>query len=309
MSAPRVRYGSRPTKAALFRFFNSIETEAMHPVGSPIENISKINNWPKPLGFLGLLPSRLRQELKNRTGDVNAATHVSKTIFLAGYQVWKTRLGLVKKVTQAMPKPQTGEAQCSNPFHYLKKIANFNSLKMGICKCFHLHVPRLPDGDIRDWLIPKQQPALVKPSEDPGVGDWVVAPQLEDLGEFKEKAKFPKGTTMNLQQDTSGLDMKYPPNHQIGKAPQCTTQSNADTGPKPKDSIGLAAFIEVPDISQEMPPLSKEELSGLSPSILSLINTSDNAQNQEQRKTRKKPDKVFFKRKRRRKKGSPLPQL
>ena len=102
---PRVRYASCPPKASPLRFFNSIETEAMHAGPPIIENISRINNWPKPLGFLGLLPYPLRQELKNRTGNHNAATHVSKTIFLAGYQVWKSRLALVRKVTQAIPKP------------------------------------------------------------------------------------------------------------------------------------------------------------------------------------------------------------
>lgn len=307
--APRVRYGSRPTKASLLRFFNSIETEAIHPVGCHfVENISKINNWPKPLGFLGLLPYHLRQELKNRTGNVNAATHVSKTIFLAGYQVWKTRLGLVKKLTQAIPKPKTGDEQCSNPFHYLKKIANFNSLKMGMCKCYHLHVPRLPDRDIRDWLIPKQ-PVVVKPSEDPVVGDWIVDPQLDDLGESKKEPDFSKGITMDSQQDTSGLDLKYPPNHQTGKVSKYTTQSNVDISLKPKENIGLAAFAEESVASHEMPLLSEEELNSLSPSILALFNTSDSEQNQEQRRTRKKPGKVFFRRKRRKKKGPPLPQL
>lgn len=306
---PRVRYASCPPKASPLRFFNSIETEAMH-VGPPIiENISRINNWPKPLGFLGLLPYPLRQELKNRTGNDNAATHVSKTIFLAGYQVWKSRLALVRKVTQAMPKPQTGEVHCPNPFHFLKKIANFNSLKMGTCKCYHLHVPRLPDRDIRDWLIPKQQPALVKPLEDPGIGDWVIGQQLEDPEESKENSRFPKEITMDLQQDSSGLDLKHLPNNQMAEAPKYTTQNSVED-PKPTDNNDLFAFVEEPDALQEMPPLSNEELSSLSPSILSLINTPDNEQNQEQQKTRKKTEKVFFRRKKRRKKGPPpLQQL
>lgn len=136
----RVSY--RLKEPSLFRFFNAIEDDEIKPIGEKfLGNASKINKWPKPLGFLGLLPLQLRQEIKVRSSDPLAPASVSRTIFWAGYQVWKARCTKVKRKMSEMPETLINAHQCLNPFHFLPKIANLNSLKIGPCKCYGAFVP------------------------------------------------------------------------------------------------------------------------------------------------------------------------
>ena len=79
--------------------------------------------------------------------------------------------------------------------------------------------------------------------EDPGIGDWVIGQQLEDPEESKENSRFPKEIAMDLQQDSSGLDLKHLPNNQMAEAPKYTTQNSVED-PKPTDNNDLFAFVE-----------------------------------------------------------------
>jgi hypothetical protein len=102
---PRARQVARQFKrTSLFRFFNATEGDFCHPVGKEFEGVfSKINKWPRQLGFLGLLPSQFRSLIKTKTGDPMAAQHISKTIFWAGYRVWKSRCEIVRNVIRVAP--------------------------------------------------------------------------------------------------------------------------------------------------------------------------------------------------------------
>ncbi len=101
---PRTKAEGHPQGSSLFRFFNGIEPDYLHPIGTEFEGVyKKINKWPRALGFLGLLPNPLRLEIQKISGDASAHKKLSKAIFFAGYQVWKARTRLIRQILKSAP--------------------------------------------------------------------------------------------------------------------------------------------------------------------------------------------------------------
>lgn len=158
---PRVRARLFPPEndASLFRFFNGIEDDHRHPIGSQFGGLyKKINKWPRPLGFLGLLPTPFRNLVKRISGDATAHKEISKTIFFAGYQVWKARRNLVRKTLKLTPL-SFKKLECKNPFHYLERTANLSSAMMTHCRCSVRFVQEFKSQDLRHFFpsLPKKQ--------------------------------------------------------------------------------------------------------------------------------------------------------
>lgn len=158
--------------ASLFRFFNGNEGDHMHPIGSQFGGLyKKINKWPRSLGFLGLLPTPFRSLVKRISGDATAHKEISKTIFFAGYQVWKARRKLIRETLKSTPL-SFKKLECKNPFHYLERTANFSSARMTRCQCSLQFVQQSKSQDLRRFFpsSPKKQKTHLtsKPDE---IGD------------------------------------------------------------------------------------------------------------------------------------------
>jgi hypothetical protein len=159
-SKPRVsaKQCTLNNSASLFRFFNGNEGEHLHPIGTEFGGLyKKINKWPKALGFLGLLPTPFRDLVKRTSGDALAHKQISKTIFFAGYRVWKARAKLVRETLASTPL-SFQKIECKNPFHYLKRIANLSTARMTSCRCSLKFVPESKSLDLRLFFpsLPKK---------------------------------------------------------------------------------------------------------------------------------------------------------
>jgi hypothetical protein len=282
--------------ASLFRFFNGNEGEHLHPIGTEFGGLyKKINKWPKALGFLGLLPTPFRDLVKRTSGDPLAHKQISKTIFFAGYRVWKARARLVREILASTPL-SFQKIECKNPFHYLKRIANFSAARMTPCRCSLKFVQESKNLDLRLFFpslskkpktthsieVPQQTGSCeavtyVRDMDDLMIyaGDWGV-PYIEESDEHspsrKEEAKSEK-------QKSERKICVDPPDHdekigQLGTAmseisiiPQTPTDiSGLDhkhtkgTGESQNDqTVSLLTEQELSII--EMPSMSVEELS------------------------------------------------
>ncbi len=154
---PRAKSKVYPQGSSLFRFFNGIEPDYLHPIGTEFEGVyKKINKWPRAIGFLGLLPNPLRLEIKRITGDASAHKKLSKAIFFAGYQVWKARTKMIRQILKSAPL-SFKKVDCKNPFHYLQRTANFSSAKMNSCSCSLKFVQKMKNLDLRAFFQPIQE--------------------------------------------------------------------------------------------------------------------------------------------------------
>ena len=114
-----------------------------------------MNRHPTFLGVLGILPNQLRSLLKEpgREDREEILLDLSRTLFFAGFRVWKKRQKLAKhywnNVKQRQLKDKTKrkkpkkkhleekivESKCQNPFHYLRRHENLSSQRPTKCPC------------------------------------------------------------------------------------------------------------------------------------------------------------------------------
>ena len=125
--------------------------------------IGQMNRHPTFLGVLGILPNQLRSLLKE-TGCEDREEillDLSRTLFFAGFRVWKKRQKLAKhywnNVKQRQLKEKTKrkkpmkkqveekivESKCQNPFHYLRRHENLSSQRPTKCPCRNAVVTKL----------------------------------------------------------------------------------------------------------------------------------------------------------------------
>jgi len=152
---PRYCKAQSQKASSIYQFFDPespIRHELDHLLSSgvPVDDatlINKINKHERSLSLLGILPNPLRLLLKKYTKDADTAfIDISKTLFWQGYTIWKTRKELNRKFwkeiaptewklnkTKKLSKKKLAEIKaaelCTNPFHYLKKHANFTDSK------------------------------------------------------------------------------------------------------------------------------------------------------------------------------------
>jgi hypothetical protein len=267
----------------------------LHPIGTEFGGLyKKINKWPKALGFLGLLPTPFRDLVKRTSGDALAHKQISKTIFFAGYRVWKARAKLVRETLASTPL-SFQKIECKNPFHYLKRIANLSTARMTSCRCSLKFVPESKSLDLRLFFPslpkkPKTTHSIEVPQQTGNreavtyawdmdvlmiyAGDWGV-PYTE---ESVEQPFSRKEEVKSEKQKSEGKICVDPPDHeekvgQLGTAmseisiiPQTPTDSSGldhkhikDTGENQNQTVSLLTEQELSII--EMPGMSVEELS------------------------------------------------
>ena len=102
--------------------------------------IGRMNQHPRPLSLLGILPNQFRTLLKETAFEnrEEAISDLSRTLFFAGFSIWNKRQKLSsrfwndispknrKKHKKKQKKKYQIEAElvssnCKNPFHFLKR--------------------------------------------------------------------------------------------------------------------------------------------------------------------------------------------
>ena len=137
--------------------------------------IDKANQHNCFLGVLGILPNQLRTLLKEsgRSDDIEEALDdISRSLFFAGFEIWNKRQRLgsdywkdVAPENRKDPfKKGSGKAQqaevkgarsnCSNPFHYLRRVFNLSKKRPTRCPCTaQLGPTSSGNQDVRTFLV------------------------------------------------------------------------------------------------------------------------------------------------------------
>ena len=139
----------------------------------PIEVASQIHKtaaW-----HAGHTANQLRSLVKVSMEDCEPAlTELSRTLFWAGFRIWKKRKLLINRYWQETalenwkkpqkPTPQSkkrkkqkreNKTNCRNPFHFLQKHANYSLQRPTRCPCSNVKAPPKPsqNNDIRTFLL------------------------------------------------------------------------------------------------------------------------------------------------------------
>jgi hypothetical protein len=143
------------------------ETDHLLSCGIPLDSaqrISKINNHPKGLSLLGILPNQLRGLLKSGGQDADIAfDDISMELFRHGYRIWIQRKRLNKnfwkniapnewkksykepgRTTRKKLEQKILSDKCRNPFHFLARHKNLSKIPPTPCRCFSLTTPIHP---------------------------------------------------------------------------------------------------------------------------------------------------------------------
>ena len=150
--------------------------------------IDRTNKHPKFLSILGIIPNELRTLVKSAcVSHEEALTDISRTLFFAGYRIWKLRQKLSfqfwkeiapenrkirkrKKSHRGNPNEQTN---CKNLFHFLERHLNLSKKYPTRCPCRDpvLVSKNNNSGDIRTFfhtfpqILPQQQFGFKIPSQ------------------------------------------------------------------------------------------------------------------------------------------------
>jgi len=184
-----------PQDGCVYRFFDpsfSPRKEETHLIdcGIPAQlarQIDRSNRHERGLSLLGVLPNKLKNILCTSIDKPEEAyTDISKTLFWAGYRIWKKRKllngifwkkiapeewkkkGKDKNSTRKKRKRNRGlnSENCRNPLHFFPKNFDFTKQRPNRCKCSEYHRPpkRTVTRDIRSFTntFPTLQSALYK---------------------------------------------------------------------------------------------------------------------------------------------------
>jgi hypothetical protein len=130
--------------------------------------IGRMNQHPRPLSLLGILPNQFRTLLKETAFEnrEEAISDLSRTLFFAGFSIWNKRQKLSsrfwndispknrKKHKKKQKKKYQIEAElvssnCKNPFHFLKRNINLSNMRRTRCFCSSVHkIEPAPATDI-----------------------------------------------------------------------------------------------------------------------------------------------------------------
>ena len=154
------------------------ETNFLADSGIPLDianKINKINNHPRSLSLIGILPNQIRHLLKQSGQDVDEAfNNISMELFWSGYAIWSQRniyndhfwnkiapddWKLSPKKTVGRPAKNKIELKhiadkCRNPFHFLKKRQNLSNIMPTPCGCYKKVMHSSKFVDISSFRIP-----------------------------------------------------------------------------------------------------------------------------------------------------------
>ena len=163
--APRAPLEAPSSRHDTYHFFDPEvppipETNFLIDAGIPVDiatKISKINNHPRGLSLLGILPNQIRHLLKMSGHDVDIAFEdISLELFWLGYRIWLQRNiqnnHFWKNIapddwklssTKSVGRPAKHRVElkyiaqkCRNPFHFLKRRQILSSIMPTPCICY-----------------------------------------------------------------------------------------------------------------------------------------------------------------------------
>ena len=166
------------------------ETNFLMDSGIPLDiatKISKINNHPRGLSLLGILPNQIRHLLRLSGQDVDVAFgDISMELFWLGFGIWSQRKiyndRFWKNIapdqwkispTKTIGRPAKNRSalksiadKCRNPFHFLKRRQMLSSIRPTPCVCYKAVTHNSKFVDISFFRIPVHS-SLVMPNIDP----------------------------------------------------------------------------------------------------------------------------------------------